>query len=182
MNRRQNTLRPRRGFLAPLLGFALLAAASLPAAAQSAIRVVVNEVPITKYDIDQRAKFIVLTQRKASAVARKEAEQELIDDQVKLAEAKRVGIDVSAKEVNNAYARIATNVKMSPSQLSSALQRGGVSPDTLKNRLKAQLAWNQLVSRRFNGSVRVDEFRLSPRFRSRTMKRRTFPLSTICNG
>ncbi|PVB63395.1 peptidylprolyl isomerase [Labrenzia sp. 011] len=139
--------------------FSLALALALPfsGAALAAIKVIVNDVPITDYDITQRARLITLTQRKSASIAKREAEQELVDDQVKLAEAQRVGVEVSQSEVDNAYNNIARNVKMSPSQLSKALSSGGVKPDTLKNRLKAQIAWNQVLSRRFSGNIEVDE-------------------------
>lgn len=144
--------------LAPVfLCLSLIVAAPLSQPANAAIRVVVNDVPITDYDISQRARLITLTQRVAASVAKKQAEEELVDDQVKLTEAERVGITIGQSEVDNAYNNIARNVKMSPAQLSKALQSGGVKPDTLKRRLKAQLAWSQLMRSRFSGGIDVDE-------------------------
>ncbi len=142
----------------PLL-FAMVLAAALPVhgPAQAAIKMIVNDTPITDYDISQRARLITLTQRKSASVAKRQAEQELVDDQIKLGEAERVGIDVSQSQVDNAYNNIARNVKMSPAQLSRALGSGGVKPQTLKKRLKAQLAWNQVLQRRFSGNIEVDE-------------------------
>lgn len=142
----------------PLMMCVILALATpIGAPAYAAIKVIVNETPITDYDINQRARLITLTQRKSASVAKRQAEQELIDDQVKLAEAERMGIEVDSSEVDNAFNNIARNVKMSPSQLSKALRSGGVKPETLKARLKAQLAWNQLLRRRFSGRIEVDE-------------------------
>jgi len=148
-------MRNRFVFLSALL--ALLLAGPFAGQAQAAIKVIVNDVPITDYDITQRARLITLTERKSSAVARREALQELIDDQVKLSEATRVGVRISDAEVDDAFGSIARNVKMSPSQLGQALGQGGVKADTLKARLKAQLAWSQLVRRRFSSNLEVDE-------------------------
>lgn len=139
------------------LGLALFLTAPLPQQAQAAIRVIVNDQPITDYDISQRARLITLTQRKSASVAKRQAQEELVDDHVKLAEAERMGIDISQSQVDSAYGNIARNVKMSPGQLSKALGQGGVKPETLKYRLKAQLAWNQIVQARFRGKIEVDE-------------------------
>lgn len=147
----------RIGIYPIVVSLILLLAIPLSSQSYAAIRVIVNDVPITDYDITQRARLITLTERKSASVARRQAKDELVDDQVKLAEAKRLKIDISTSQVDSAYARIARNVKMSPSQLSTALRRGGVQPTTLKSRLKAQLAWNQLVQSRFRGKVKVDE-------------------------
>jgi len=129
----------------------------VPASAQNEIRVIVNEQPITTYDIKQRARLIQLTQRKSSSVAQKMAEEELVDDVLKLEEAKRVGINPSSREVDGAYASIAGNLKMSASQLSAALRKNGVNPDTLKDRLRVQLAWQQTVGSRFRSQIKIDE-------------------------
>ncbi|OJJ12282.1 peptidylprolyl isomerase [Alphaproteobacteria bacterium AO1-B] len=136
---------------------ALLLAAPIAPSANAAIKVIVNDVPITDYDITQRARLITLTQRKSASVARREAVQELIDDQVKVGEATRMGMSVSDSEVDNAYANIARNVKLTPARLTQALGQGGVRAETLKKRLRAQLIWGKLVRARFSGGVDVDE-------------------------
>lgn len=136
---------------------ALIIVMSFATVAEAAIKVIVNDVPITDYDITQRARLITLTERKGAAAARRQAQQELIDDQIKLSEAKRVGVTASTSEVDNAFNNIARNVKLSPSQLVKALGQGGVKADTLKARLKAQITWNKLVRGRFGGSLEVDE-------------------------
>ncbi|WP_299471468.1 peptidylprolyl isomerase [uncultured Roseibium sp.] len=147
----------RLRFVPVILGLVLALAAPVTTPSHAAIKVTVNDVPITDYDISQRARLITLTQRKSASIAKRQAEQELIDDQVKLAEAERMGIDIAQSQIDNAFNNIARNVKMSPSQLSKALRSGGVKPETLKARLKAQLAWNQLLQRRFRGQIEVDE-------------------------
>lgn len=140
-----------------LFGLTLILAAPLAMPAYAAIRVIVNDVPITDYDISQRARLITLTQRKSASIAKRQAKEELVDDQVKLGEAERMGIDISQSQVDNAFANIARNVKMSPGQLSKALGQGGVKSETLKSRLKAQLAWSQIVQAKFRGKIDVDE-------------------------
>ncbi|WP_305985017.1 peptidylprolyl isomerase [Roseibium sp. MMSF_3544] len=147
----------RLRFVSVILGLVLALATPLATPAFAAIKVIVNDVPITDYDITQRARLITLTQRKSAAAAKREAEQELIDDQAKLSEAERYNISISQTQVDNAFNNIARNVKMSPAQLNKALRGGGVKPETLKRRLKAQLAWNRLLQRRFSGSIEVDE-------------------------
>ncbi|WP_209012025.1 SurA N-terminal domain-containing protein [Roseibium aggregatum] len=128
-----------------------------PAMAQNEIKVIVNDQPITTYDINQRARLVQLTQRKPVSVARSMAEQELIEDVLKLGEAKRVGIVPSSREVDGAYSSIAGNMKMSGAQLSAALRKNGVNPDTLKDRLKAQIAWQKVVGSRFRSQIKIDE-------------------------
>ncbi|MTI42316.1 peptidylprolyl isomerase [Roseibium hamelinense] len=139
------------------LGIFCLMALPAETSAQGAIEVIVNDKAITSFDISQRAKLIRLTQRKSNAVSRREAEQELIDEALQLAEAERIGVSVSDAEVNNAFANIARGVKLTPANLSKALRQNGVNPQTLRDRLKAQLAWSQTVRRRFQAQVDVNE-------------------------
>ncbi len=130
---------------------------SAPADAKTAIKVVVNDQAITSYDIQQRARLITLTQRKSGSIARRMAEEELINEVIQLEEAKRIGVMPSQQQVDNAYANIARNVKMTPSKLSSALRRGGVKPETLKNRLKTQIAWQSTLRARFRSEIKIEE-------------------------
>jgi peptidyl-prolyl cis-trans isomerase SurA len=147
----------RLRFVQALFGLALILTAPFTIPAHAAIKVIVNDVPITDYDISQRSRLITLTQRKSASIAKRQAKQELIDDQIKLGEAERVGVDISQSSVDNAYNNIARNVKMTPAKLSKALRSGGVKPETLKARLKAQLAWNQVLQRKFRGKIEVNE-------------------------
>lgn len=123
--------------------------------AQTSIKVIVGDQPITSYEIAQRAKFIQMTQRIANAT--KMATDELIDEKLQLAEARKRGITVSEGEVNEAYANIASRLKMSPDQLTKGLKSGGVDAKTFKDRLRAQLAWGKVVREKFRATVTVSE-------------------------
>ncbi|MDN3718909.1 hypothetical protein QW131_06045 [Roseibium salinum] len=90
---------------------ALILTAPLSGPANAGIRVIVNDTPITDYDISQRARLITLTQKNRLPLQKREAEEELVDDHVKLAEAERVGISVGQSEIDNAFNNIARNVK-----------------------------------------------------------------------
>ena len=125
------------------------------AQAQTAIKVVVGNQPITNYEIAQRAKFIQLTQRVPNAT--KIATDELIDEKLQVAEARKLGITVSEGEVNDAYAGIASRLKMSPDQLTKGLRSGGVDAKTFKDRLRAQIAWGKVVREKFRATVTVSE-------------------------
>ncbi len=121
------------------------------------ITAVVNDQAVTSYDIAQRAKLISLTTRRGGAAARREAMNELIDDKLKLAEARRIGISVSDAEIDDAYANIAKRVKLSTKGLTGALRQSGVNPNTLKDRLRAEIAWSQVIRARFRATVKIRE-------------------------
>ncbi len=118
----------------------------------SSIAVLVNEVPVTDYDISQRQKLMALGGTKTST---KLATDELIDDTLEMYEAKKRGINVSDAQVNNAFGSIAQNLKLSPAQLTQALASRGIDAATLKQRLRAQLTWQILVQRRTQSKAQI---------------------------
>ncbi|TJV42925.1 MAG: peptidylprolyl isomerase [Mesorhizobium sp.] len=131
-------------------GFALLVAATsvsmtvmMPPAFASEIKYVVNNVPITTGDIAHRAAFLKLQRKKGDAA------QEMIDQTLRLAEARRLGIRISDAQVEAAYQRFATSNKMQLSQLNGVMEKSGVGKDHFKEFIRAQMAWNQALSARY---------------------------------
>ncbi len=153
----------KRFFAAPMLAAAMLLASSLTpiierAEAATKIEVVVNKSVITSYEIDKRARLLRLVKRSlGAAAARGQARQELVEEALKLDEAKRLGIGITKSQVDAAYASIAQRSKLSPKQLSAALRRSGVDPEELKRRILAQMAWGRIVRMRFQATVKVED-------------------------
>jgi peptidyl-prolyl cis-trans isomerase SurA len=136
------------------VALAVLAGGISPLQAQS-VAVMVNGEPITNYDIEQRTKLNFLTIRKQ--MPRKEVIDELIDEKVKIREAKKYGVDPSASDIDQAFAGMGSRMRLSPEQLTKSLESQGVRPDTLKARLKADMVWSSLVRGRFKESLQVGE-------------------------
>lgn len=120
------------------------------------VKILVNDRPITNFDINARAKLLRLS-RVSKAQAQKKAAEELINEELQLAEAQRLRITVNESEVEKAFAAIAQRTKMKPAQFERALRSVGVNPKTLKHRLRASLAWRQVVIRRFRATIRIQE-------------------------
>jgi len=138
------------------------------------VAALVNGEPITNLDIAYRIKLVEVSTRKV--LSRKEALDELIDDKLKLAVAKRYTLDVSDKEVNNAYNNIARHAGSSPQQFSQSLTAAGVSVEALKGRLKADIGWQQIVRGKFQQSLQVGEKDIQKRLESEN-KPETDPVS-----
>ncbi|SDA65571.1 peptidylprolyl isomerase [Mesorhizobium qingshengii] len=131
-------------------GFALLVAATsvsitvmTPPAFASEIKYVVNNIPVTTGDIAHRAAFLKLQRKKGDAA------QEMIDQTLRMAEARRLGIRISDAQVEAAYQRFASSNKMQLSQLDGVMEKSGVSKDHFKEFIRAQMAWNQALSARY---------------------------------
>jgi peptidyl-prolyl cis-trans isomerase SurA len=132
----------------------LAVATASPAVAQNVV-VIVNGDPITAIDIEQRTKFIQLSTQKTPT--RQDVLNELIDEKLKVKEAKRWGIDVPDSEVDNTYASMAGRMRLNAQQLTQNLAKSGVAPTTLKARIRADLAWQSLVRGRYRESLQLSD-------------------------
>jgi peptidyl-prolyl cis-trans isomerase SurA len=145
----------RQGGLAKaaLIAAALLAGASI-ARAQEVVALV-DGIPITEYDVAQRTKLDQLSTQKAPA--RQQVIDELINEILEVREAKRFGIDVPDADVERSYANIASHMGIDSQKLTQILANAGSSEQSLKSRLRAQIAWNALVRGRFKASLEVPD-------------------------
>jgi peptidyl-prolyl cis-trans isomerase SurA len=135
----------------------LMFAAAIPATTAGAqqIVVIVNGEPITALDVDQRSKLSQLSTHKVPP--RQEVLDELINERLKLREAKKFGLDVSTSEVDTAYASMAGRMRFTADQLTQQLAKSGVNVSTLKARIKADIAWSQIVRGRYQASLQIGE-------------------------
>ncbi|MBI3435478.1 MAG: peptidylprolyl isomerase [Proteobacteria bacterium] len=132
----------------------VLSAPATPARAQSVV-MFVNGEPITTYDIDQLSRFLQLTTRKQPA--RQEVVDTLIDDKLKVLDAKRYKFEVDEKDIELTYEDMAKRMGLSGEQLTKALASAGVNASTLKARIKADITWQQLIRGKFPQSLQVRE-------------------------
>jgi len=134
---------------------ALAVAVAVPAGAFAQVVVIANGSPITAYDIEQRTKLITTSTHKAPT--RQEVIQDLIDDRIKITKAKSYGFEVPDAEVDQAFANMAKNQQLSPQQFTQVIERAGISPTTIKARVRAELTWSQLVRGRYSASLEIGE-------------------------
>jgi len=140
------------GFATALFILAMIATISLPARAQQIV-LLVNGSPITDLDIAHREKFIEMSTHKKPN--RQEAINSLVDETLELKEAARYSLEVSDADVQSAYDNVAENMGVDAQKLTQILANGGASADTLKHKLKAQIAWTTLVRGRFKVSLEI---------------------------
>jgi peptidyl-prolyl cis-trans isomerase SurA len=132
----------------------ILACSGSPLHAQT-VAVMVNGEPITNYDIDQRSKLTFMTTHKMPE--RQQVIDELIDEKLKIREAKKFGVDPTSSDMDQAYASMGTRMRITPEQLTKTLESQGVRPETLKERIKTDMVWSSLVRGRFKESLQVGE-------------------------
>jgi peptidyl-prolyl cis-trans isomerase SurA len=88
---------------------------------------------------------------------RKEALEELIDERLKLQEAKRLNVVVGDDEIDTIMRSIAEKNKMTDSQFAAHLKKMGADANVMRNRFKANMSWQQVVRRRFGHMVSISE-------------------------
>jgi peptidyl-prolyl cis-trans isomerase SurA len=132
----------------------ILIGCASPLHAQS-VAVMVNGEPITNYDIEQRSKLMFLTTHKPAS--RQQVVDELIDEKVKIREAKRFGVEPTSSDIDQSYAAMSSRMRITPEQLTKSLESQGIRPDTLKARMRAEMVWTSLVRGRFKESLQVGE-------------------------
>ena len=149
-------LRPRLwcGIAVVMLTFAALIAAAPRAQAQQVVALV-NGDPITAYDIDQRTRLTQISTNKTPA--RQDVLQELIDEHLKIQLLKRYAIDGMDQEVSTAFANMAGRMRQTPQQLTELLAKSGVSVNTLKSKIRADITWTQVIRAKYQNSLQIAE-------------------------
>ena len=125
-----------------------------PLPAQS-IACMVGGEPITGLDIEQRTKLNFLTTRKQ--MPKQEVLDELINEKVKIREAKKYGVDPTSADVDQAYGGMGQRMHITADQLTATLEKQGIRSDTLKSRIKAEMVWTSLVRGRYKERLQVGE-------------------------
>ena len=141
----------RRWLMSAVVAFALAA----PATARAQVVVIANGSPITEYDIQQRTKLVFSSVHKQPT--RQEVINDLIDDRLKISRAKVYGLEVTDADINNAFENMATRQHITPDQFGQVLERAGISPNTVKARLRAELTWQQLIRGKYSSTLQVGE-------------------------
>jgi peptidyl-prolyl cis-trans isomerase SurA len=138
---------------ASVAGIALTACVS-PLHAQT-VAVMVNGEPITDFDIEQRSKLDFITTHKQAS--RDEVVNELIDEKVKIREAKKFGVDPTSSDIDQSFAAMSSRMRLTPEQLEKSLESQGLRSDTLKSRIKADMVWTSLVRGRYKERLQIGE-------------------------
>jgi peptidyl-prolyl cis-trans isomerase SurA len=147
------TLLPRLSRLIMCAAAALLLVGGSQLHAQT-VAVMVSGEPITNYDIEQRSKLNTLSHK---ASTRQQVIDELIDEKVKIKEAKKFGVDPTASDIDSSFAQMSSRMRTTPELLTKTLEAQGIRPDTLKSRIRADMVWGSLVRGRFKESLQVGE-------------------------
>ena len=97
---------------------------------------------ITEDDVDQRTKLNLLLAQKQ--VGREDVIRELSEDSFKIVKAERAGL-LSDALVDKAFADMCSRLNVAPVDLMKTLEEKGIRLDTLRKRLKSDVARERLA-------------------------------------
>ena len=115
-------------------------------AQQHQIHAVVNDIPITEYDIQQQLKIMKMMGNNINEEkkARKKALDQLISQELKKWEAQRLDVKINQNRINNII-----NTSENLRNLREGLKKQGVSIKRAEDFIKTNILWNEIVKRRF---------------------------------
>lgn len=144
--------------LAPLAG----AVTALPPFTQAAEAqglfspvVQINGKPITRFEVDQRARFLSLLG--APGDPQEEALERLIEERLQLYAAERLGISVTPEQIMAGQEEFAGRANMTREVFVSQLAAQGVSEESFRDFVRAGLLWREVVRTKFRGVASVSE-------------------------
>jgi peptidyl-prolyl cis-trans isomerase SurA len=141
-----------------LLAVFLLLGARLGIAQEVSIKVLVNDDPISDYDIDQRTRFLAITgQQQPSPELKQKAIDMLIDERLQTQEGRKQGATVDENDVTAILEDMAKKNNLTVDGLATALSHAGVNIKTLKDRIRAQMAWQESVRRKFRNDIQIGD-------------------------
>ena len=116
---------------------------------EASIRAVVNDVPISDYDVDVRYRILKMqnpaVEKFDTKVFKKQLLEQLIDEQLKLQEAKRLGLSVPDEEYAQAVKYIEANENIPAGGLTAVLKQNNIPLSAVKNQIHSDLLWMQVL-------------------------------------
>ncbi|MBG51809.1 MAG: hypothetical protein CML99_05240, partial [Rhodobiaceae bacterium] len=126
------------------------------------IAAIVNDSVISRYDLDQRVQLVMATsgiQPTPENIERirEQVLRSLIDEKLQMQEAERLEIEVQQEEVDSAVDGISQRAGMTRDQILSYLKGNGVDEVALYTQIRADTAWNKVISARFAPLVEIGD-------------------------
>jgi peptidyl-prolyl cis-trans isomerase SurA len=126
------------------------------------VAAIVNDYVISDYDLNQRvALFIATSGVRATPETLVQIRQQVLrsveDEVLQLQEAARHKIAVSKAEVDRAIQNIANDNKIPMDQILMTVTNAGVTVETFRQQVAAQLTWQKVVGARYGTDVLIND-------------------------
>jgi peptidyl-prolyl cis-trans isomerase SurA len=129
------------------------AAQSPPAAGGGQVVALVNGDPITALDVVHRMRLSELMSHKVQS--KPDALEEMINEKIKLQQAKNAKIDITDAQVDKVVGGMAQRMSRKSADFLAALAQAGIDIPRFKLRLRAELGWRQVLEQRAPGIFQV---------------------------
>jgi peptidyl-prolyl cis-trans isomerase SurA len=122
----------------------------------------VNDEVISRYDVNQRVRLILVTSGiPATEENVKRIEEQaikaLIDEKIQIQEAIKLEVPDSPDEINLMLDNIATGNQTTAEGILESITSQGVNSETLLNQIKSELLWNKIVRGRFGSYINISD-------------------------
>lgn len=144
------------------------------------IAAIVNDKPISYSDVRQRARLLLLTIG-ASQPSPEQVQQitgqaleQLIDEKLQLDRVAEYKVEVDPREIDAAVQDMAGDAGLTGDVLRQQLAASGVNPASLEDQMRAEIAWNRLMSGLYGNRIRISENQVDDQMsRLRTASQKT---------
>lgn len=127
-------------------------------AQQPNIVAIVNDQPITELDLTQRIALLeVMDDVPKGGLDKKKALRQMIDQTVKMQEAKRYNLLPSAAELNDRIKRLAQSMKLTPDSLYAKLEAKGISKETFRDYVSAGMAFQRIIQGKYQQQIKASD-------------------------
>ncbi|MCB1556238.1 MAG: peptidylprolyl isomerase, partial [Alphaproteobacteria bacterium] len=126
------------------------------------IAAVVNDGAVSETDLAERMSLIIVSSGMPDTSETRDRIQSqildvLIEEQIKLQEAARLDLTVEDEEVDSAFAALAQSNNFTPEQFVSVLEKEKIAPYTLRDQIKANLAWSKVVQEKLQPAITITD-------------------------
>ena len=147
------------------------ATAATSEAAESSARMlggvaaVVNDEVISISDVGQRARLLLITlgvqpSQESLRQALPRALEELIDERLQLQKAAEYELQIDDREIEASLMDIARQNQTSLEGLYASLVQNGVNPQTLREQMRAEIAWRRIINGLYGSRIRITQLQI----------------------
>ena len=121
-------------------------------------KIIVNNSVITKFELDQRTKFI--TAIKFPGNPAELAQTQLIEERLKQKEAIKLNIIASDAEIEAALQRFASRVNLSANEFIANLRKIGIYSETFQSFVETEITWQKVIKKKFGEQSIISDVQL----------------------
>ncbi|WP_347266133.1 peptidylprolyl isomerase [Paracoccus sp. (in: a-proteobacteria)] len=117
--------------------------------------VYVNDAAVTRFELDQRMRFMQLLRAPQTDAA--SVERSLIDDRLRSAAARQMGITATQEQIDAGLAEFASRGNMAVEDFVAELGRAGIERQAFRDFVVSGVVWREVVRQRVVPQVRVTD-------------------------